>query len=386
MNQETDQTIQSDIERRIRLIEGINRVSATMTQSTDLTQTLNTALEVVVDVVGGEASAITLVDHTSNELVLRAQLGWSVDLLSEPMRIPTDKGMSGEVFRTNAPVVHNDLDGSENYANPRFKETRFRSIVLSPMHARGEIIGILSISSHQPNRFDEEMITVLSVIADTVGVAIDNARLYENNVESFKRLEAILHSSADGILATDRENHIQIVNQKAVELLQTQSKELIGKNLTDIPLPRQSRDQLLFALQDTARKQKSVEVSLPNGTQLSIVISPIEFELQIINQLANGWVIVLQDVTHLRQEELIRAEFIQAAAHDMKNPLTTSKTAIRLLQDMLPSAQITSELIQTADQSLDQLQQLIDDLLQIEKIESGLGFTPTQSRHSRIML
>src|SRR5690606_25283720 len=127
-------------------------------QSLDLNKTLETALEVVLEIVDAEASGISLLDEETEVLVLRAQRGWLHDFVAdEPMRIPMHEGMTGQVMASDDVIVYNNMTGDEAYAVPSFRDEHFRSIAMAPMHARGRIIGILSIMSHEPDRFDEEM-------------------------------------------------------------------------------------------------------------------------------------------------------------------------------------------------------------------------------------
>src|SRR5579871_5055800 len=179
--------------RKTTHFAAINTVAASVSQSLDLSQTLQTALETVIATTEAEAGGISLIDPTSGDVVMRAQQGWIHDFVNQnPMRIPRGQGMSGRVIRTDDVVVENNLDGSQAIAVPRFYDETFRSIVMTPMHARGQIIGILSIMSYAPNRFDDDVIDVLRVISDTIGVALDNARLYETSLENQTRLNAIL--------------------------------------------------------------------------------------------------------------------------------------------------------------------------------------------------
>ena len=372
--------IQSQIKRRMKRISAINTVAETVSQSLDLSLTLNKALEVVTEVVGCEAAGITLLDKARGEFVLRAQLGWPVDMVSSnPMRIPMNEGMSGEVMRTDDAVVYNDLDGSEQYAAPQFRDkTTFRSMVLVPMHAHGEIIGILSTLSNQPHQFDEELVSMLRAVADTVGIAIENARLHEQRVESEKRLEAILRSTADGIIATDPDSCIRMMNPAAEELLELNATELIGTPLRQIPMTEHIREKLLFTLSDggTEGETKTFQTSLNDDVQLSVLVSPVQVESQLTTQVTDGWVILLRDITHLKEAEIARAQFIQAAAHDMKNPLTVTQSAINILGNILERSEddTVNEVMHMAYSGIERIQHLIDDLLNIEKIESGLGF------------
>lgn len=373
-----NQQLHIEIKRRIDQISAINTVAATVGNSLNLDVTLNTALEAVVSVVGAEAAGISLIDEDAQEVVLRAQLGWMNDfVVSNPMRIPMGKGMSGEVITNDDVVFHNDLVAHEEYAVPSFREEAFRSLAMAPMHARGNIIGILSIMSHAPNRITDDIISLLRVIADVVAVAIDNARLYEHHVENENRLKAILYSTADGILATDQASRISLINHTAATMLDVEPNELIGVPLREAAIQTRVRDKLLLALSPEATdSEKSFQVSLETGHELSVLVSPVQIASQVEGtNLQDGWVIVLQDITHLREAEIARVQFMQAAAHDMKNPLSVTQSSIHMLHGMLdPNDPMVQEVIGIAETGLNRLHRLIDDLMQIEKIESGYEF------------
>ncbi|MCU0514175.1 MAG: ATP-binding protein [Anaerolineae bacterium] len=370
--------LNEEVKRRTQQIAAINVVAATVGHSLDLDITFNTALQVVTRVVGAEAAGISLIDEARQEVVLRAQLGWMQDfVVSNPMRIPAGRGMSWEVINRDDAVVHNNLDEHENFAVPGFSKEHFRSIVMAPMHARGRIIGILSVMSHRANRFDDDLVDVVKSIADTVGVAIDNARLYEMHVEQENRLNAILHSTADGILTTDQSGHISLINYAATRMLDVTAGQVMGRPLRDAPIQPRVRDRLLLALEsDASDSLKSFRVSLETGQELSVLVSSVQAPAQVQYQpLADSSVIVLRDITHLREAEIARVQFIQAAAHDMKNPLSVTQSSIHTLEGMIDhNDAMLREVITIARSGIHRLQRLIDDLLQIEKIESGYEF------------
>ena len=165
-----------EVKRRGDHLAAINTIAATVSQSLDLNQTLQTALETVLSITGAEAGGISLIEEATGDVVLRAQQGWIHDFVKEnPMRIPKGAGMSGRVVGSDSLIVENDLGDAQEIAVPRFREETFRSIVMAPMHARSRVIGILSIMSFEPNRFHAAVIDVLRAIADTIGVALDNA-------------------------------------------------------------------------------------------------------------------------------------------------------------------------------------------------------------------
>ncbi len=369
-----------EVKRRIDQLGAINTVAATVSQSLDLDKTLRTALKAVLDVIGVQAGGISLIDDRAGEVVLRAQQGWPHDFVDPPMRIPLGRGMSGRVIAMDDVVVDNDMDGSENLAVPQFHEENFRSIVMAPMHAHGKIIGILSIMSTQPNSFSNEIINMLKAVADTVGVAIDNARLYETTSEHETRLNAIFHTTADGLIATDRNGLISMINRSAAMIFDVDAEKLIGTPLREAPLHPRIRESLLYALSSHTRESKSFQATLENGKLVSVIISPVFFESQVEQQHeSDGWLIVLQDISHLREAEVKRAEFMRAAAHDMKNPLGVTMSSLHMLEDYYATNDATAkEIIRIALNGVQRLQGLINDLLQIEQLESGIGIQKSE--------
>lgn len=310
-----NQLLHQEIRRRVDQISAINTVATTVGHSLDLQVTLDTALKAVTDVVGAEAAGISLIDYQTGDVVLRAQLGWINDfVVNNPMRIPVGEGMSGQVIQNDDLIVHNNLTGEEDYAVRSFTKESFRSIAMAPMHARGRIIGILSIMSHKPDRFDVEIVEVLKAIADTVAVSIENARLHEQHVEQENRLNAILHSTADGIIATDQNSRIRLVNQAAATMLDVQPAELQGVPLREAAIQVRVRDKLLLALSpDEKASTESFQVSLEEGRELSVYVSPVHIDSQVEGESnMDGWVIVLQDITHIREAEKARVHFMQA--------------------------------------------------------------------------
>jgi two-component system, NtrC family, sensor histidine kinase KinB len=367
--------LSDEIKRRVDQMMAVNIVAQTVGQSLDLDRTLQTALNAVLSVVNAEAGGISLIDDDRHEVVLRSQKGWHHDHVTQPMRIPFGRGMSGQVISNDQVLVDNDLDGTEVLAVPSFHEEQFRSIAMAPMHARGKIIGILSIMSSRPNSFSNEIVSMLSSIADTVGVALDNARLYEERGEQENRLSAILQSTADGIIAMDQDGQIQLVNAMAERMLGVAAQALHGRLLREAQINAQLRDQMIFAL-SSGQREHSFQAALDNGRVVSVLISPISFEAQVEQTITkDGWVMVLQDVTHLHEAALERARFMQAAAHDMRNPLAVAANSLSILDEMIagkagPDAQ---EVIVIAMDSLNRLRALIDDLLNLEQIQSGHG-------------
>ncbi len=369
-----NQKLTVEIQRRVDQLAAINTVAAVVSQSLDLNATLQTAMDAVLSVISVEASGISLIDERAGELVLRAQRGWKKDFVTTPMRIKLGHGMSGHVIATNEVVVTGDVSKDPRLVVPAVAEENIQAMAMAPMHARGKLIGVLSVMSYRPYDFDEQEISVLRAIADQVGVALDNAQLYETAHNQQMRLQAVLQSTADAIIATDENGVINLFNDAAERLFALRADETLGQTLGSIALPAELQSGLGRALAERADEtMRHFDFALDTGYFLSAVISPVSAYPHLMGESKNGWVIVFQDITYLKEAERARIHFIQTAAHDLRNPLGVTLSALTMLQKSWkePTA-LDKEVFGIALRGVNRMQDLIDDLMHLEKIESGV--------------
>ncbi len=366
-----------EIRRRVDQLSAINTVAAVVSQSLDLTATLQTALDAVLSVIDVEAGGISLIDERAGELVMRAQRGWKQDFITTPMRIKLGQGMSGHVITTGEVVVSGDVSKDPRLVVPAVAEENIQAMAMAPMHARGKVIGVLSVMSYKPYSFDEQEIAVLKAIADQVGVALDNARLYESAREQQGRLLTVLQSTADAILAVDTHGQVSLINEAAERLFNLHSDDVIGQSLESVVLPDVIRDGLNKSLLSDVSPNpvRTFEAAMGEGCFLAASVSPVITLSRIDDRQHTGWVIVFQDITHIKEAERARLQFIQTAAHDLRNPLSVTLSALTMLSKSWKDPTPTDiEVFGIAMRGVNRMQDLIDDLLHLEKIESGLDF------------
>ncbi|MEP7289964.1 MAG: ATP-binding protein [Chloroflexota bacterium] len=361
-----------EVKRQTGQIAAINNVTTAVSQSLDLNVTLQTALDAVLSVIPVDASGISLVDTAAGELVLRAQRGWKQDFVTQPMRIKLGQGLSGQAVANDEVIITGDPSKDPRLVVPAITEEKVQSQALAPMHARGKVIGILSVISYTLYNFDDNQINVLKAIADQVGLALDNALLYESVREQQSRLEAVLQSTADAIIATDHHGKINLINHAAETLFQISASAMIGQPLREASLPPVLSKKLREVL-DPANNWKTFEVPLENGRYLAAVVSPVYSRPGLDDQQAEGWVVIFQDITHMKEAERARLQFIQTAAHDLRNPLAVTLSALTMLNKHWKDPTDTEqEVFEIAMQGINRMQMLIDDLMNLEHIESGV--------------
>ena len=187
--------------RRAEELAALNAVAARLGQSLELEEVLDVAMEEVTRVLGVEASAVSLVDEEEDVLILKAQRGLRHSHVG--MRVPLGEGLSGIVIRSGKPLVTGDVSQDPRLAVPAFAREGIQAMALVPMHSRGQVVGVLSAMSHAPHNFDEREIALLEGIANQVGAAVENARLFEaersqrQTAETLRSVATILTSSLE---------------------------------------------------------------------------------------------------------------------------------------------------------------------------------------------
>lgn len=362
------QLSEAELERRIEQLAAVNSVSAMVSQSLDLDKTLDAALEAVMRVISVEATGISLLDHEAGELVLRAQRGWRRDFVEMGMRIPLGTGLSGYVIDNDEVVVTGDVSDDPRIAVPAFAQEGIQAQALVPMHARGSVVGILSALSYSPHTFSEDEIDMLRAVADQIGVALDNARLFGQVAREQSKLRAVLNSTAEAILAVDAASRLMLVNETLCRWFDIEEASAVGSLLPELGLPEVISARIVEAMEDQTPASVT-EVPMDNERTFALHITHLVGE----QEQEEGWVVVLHDVTHFKDMEQIKSRIIQTAAHDLMNPLHVTESALDMLaQDYNEPTRSQLRLNELAMRGIKRMRALIDDMLQLERIESGV--------------
>ncbi|MCC5827502.1 ATP-binding protein [Alkalimonas sp.] len=181
-------------------------------------------------------------------------------------------------------------------------------------------------------------------------------------------LSTVMDNVADAIITTDAHGHIERINQAAADIFGLSMHQLEGvhwSSLLDDPLQQQ---QLLLATNTPnkiAKTQGRNRFDLPFPLELSR--SEIEF-----NQLIKK-VILLRDMTERHKVDRLKNEFVSTVSHELRTPLTAINGSIGLvlggvMGSVSPQVQ---QLLQTAYDNCNQLTHLINDLLDMERLEAG---------------
>jgi two-component system phosphate regulon sensor histidine kinase PhoR len=192
-----------------------------------------------------------------------------------------------------------------------------------------------------------------------------------------ERMAAILASLPEPVLVVDSYDELLLANSSARKLFSLAEEPLERRVVTELV----RCEKLLELLQETRRKKtaaaRSDEVQLPapDGREhwYSITASPIQRESSAAADSPGGTMVVLRDISHQKQIQKRNAEFVSAVSHEMKAPLAGIKAYVEMLADgEADDAQTQEEFLGVINSQADRLKRLIDNLLNLARIESGV--------------
>jgi len=274
-------------------------------------------------------------------------------------------------------VLNNALKGedTDNYEVPIYTKDKRRVMVLlnatTRRDADGNIVGVVGVgqditelSEHRDNL--EELVSIRTEDLNRALLDTEDAR---------DRIDGIIKSVADGLIVTDTSNRIVLMNRAAEDLLGVRLSEVFDRPVDFAIQEKTLRDKV----KDTFNKKTTgyqFDFEMPGGDSKHPKI--MRARTSIIHDRSNkesGIVTIIHDVTHEREVDRMKTEFISTAAHELRTPLTSIQgfSEILLMREDLKPEEKKKFLTYINKQSVG-LAGIINDLLDISRIESGRGF------------
>jgi two-component system sensor histidine kinase NblS len=238
----------------------------------------------------------------------------------------------------------------------------------------------------------DELITAFNYMSSRLKLYdqhnVDSLMAERNKFNSERnKLELVLMSIADGVVVLDRDNKVQIVNQAALLLFDKQAQEMLGKPLVfcsegpDAPMIC----QIVQAFTDSVTPgslDKASEISESAITATEPMIQSIQLGERIVRLHSSpiflkkefiGSVMIMQDITKQIELERMKNEFMSNVSHELRTPITSIKSYVDTLcnhGDKL-EADVYREFLQIIDNEADRLMHLVNDVLQLSRLEEA---------------
>ncbi|MFZ0543799.1 MAG: ATP-binding protein [Candidatus Promineifilaceae bacterium] len=358
------------LERRVQELNTLYGIGKSVAASLDLEKVLHRVVEAAVYITNADEGFLMLLDEDRGELYVRASK--NLDSAAQSMRLRVRDSLAGQVLTTNRPVVVGDEKKWEKIKTAYLA----RSLVYVPLTARDESIGVLSIVNRvKETKFTRRDSSVLTTLAAYATVAIRNAHLYETTDQERHKLETILTQTGDPILVIDSQERIVLANGAAQQAFNLDTEEVLGQKV-DTQIKNDVALEFIKQPVDRDFHQRE-EITLEDGRIFNASMSFIE---------GVGRSIVMQDITHLKELDKLKSEFVSVVSHDLRSPLTSILGYVQLLERAGELNDAQKEFVKRVHYSVDNITSLIGDLLDLGRLETGLDLTLTSCSLNEIIL
>jgi two-component system, OmpR family, phosphate regulon sensor histidine kinase PhoR len=342
------------LQNKVDNLEALQRVGRQVTSSLDLDAVLSAVVDAAVELTGAEEGSLLLLDEPSEELYMRAARNFN-DEFVRTFRLPINDSLAGQVLRTGKPVLIDEK-------TPQKIKTAYLvyTLIYVPLQIHDRVIGVLGVDNRQRGHsFTDTHVTLVSALADYASIAVENARLYSRTDVERSKLETILTKVEDGVVVVDHEARLILINRTAREAFKLDEGNLIGQRVRDAI----SHPEVVEILSEEERTTPfRAEITLEDGRIMNAQVTPIP---------EVGAVMTMQDITHLKELDRIKSEFVSAVSHDLRSPLTAILGYVELIDRVGPINDQQREFIRRVQISVQSITALINDLLDLGRIEAG---------------
>jgi PAS domain S-box-containing protein len=224
--------------------------------------------------------------------------------------------------------------------------------------------GVLWAAFDQPRQFSDEDVRYLSTLAGHAALAAANARLFRTAEVGRQRLAAILASTPDPVLVTDQENRLILANPAAKLALGALAGSAEGQPTERVISQQELRD----LLQELESGKKSAEVVLPDGKVYYATASAV-----IADGGPVGRVCVMRDVTHFKELDALKSDFVSTVSHDLRSPLTLMRGYATMLEMVGELNDQQKNYVSKITTGVESMSRLVNNLLDLGRIDAGVG-------------
>ncbi|GAB4111545.1 MAG: hypothetical protein OHK0050_10650 [Roseiflexaceae bacterium] len=370
--------LQEAAQRRSEELATLNEIASAITSTLDTREVYRLVVQQLSNYFHVEAGSILLINELHGDLEFVMTIEGGEEKLAG-VRVPAGEGIVGSVVATGQWTIVDDVATDPRFYAKVSEDVGFptQSILCVPMIAKGRVIGAIELLNKRDGHFDAIDAERLNRMAAFIGVAIENARLFQQVADGRDRLAAILDATADGILLVDMHGLVLSANPMALQLIEYPQ-----------PLVGQPVELLLAHLR--ARAQEVNERPWGNGNEADedapIFVSELRFAYgpQRHSRLlrvpvhddqgrAYGQLIILRDISQERELEQLREDYTNMLVHDLRAPLTSIMNGVLMVQRQLvgPLNDQQLELLRIAHMGSTTMLTLINNLLDISKMEQG---------------
>ncbi len=393
---------------RLNLLNG--KINSMIIHAKDHERLFEEACQIMVEDGQFKLAWIGLIDPDITSLVVAKCYGPEADYIQSmaPIFLSGDEqrmGPTARAIREGKVVVNNDTCNNLDYLPWREEALKrgFHSSISLPLKFNETIIGALNIYSERVNYFNATEVSLLEEIARNVSYAITVIYREKALVKSELSFRTIFEEAPMGIALIDSQTgHFKKINSKYLEIIGRKLEEIKTLNWMSFTHPDDLSEDL-----EKMELLKSGKISSfkmikryfhSNGSIAWVEISVVPF---FSNEPGNmQHLCMVENISErVRYEEELRSalkvrdEFLSIASHELKTPITSLKLQVQLIKREIKKVESPevferhSKALDMASRQTDRLTFLIDNLLDVTRLESGqFNIVPLKFNLSQVLL
>lgn len=374
-----DITERKQIENNMRFL---SQASKLLASTLDYNITLETVTKLAVPHIADWCAVDILNDASEVELVAVAHIDpekvlWAKELRAQhPIDMDETRGLPN-VLRTGKSELYSNISQEliQEVAKTEeqlkiIEEIGFTSTIIVPIKVRRKTIGAITLVTTNLHRhYDHKDLEMAEELANRTSLAIENSRLYQESQTVKKNYESLFQGMADAVLVVDEYGYYINANPAAEKLFGFKVKELQNMKIGD--LGSDGPDGGLRAHFAQAKLHGSYQsegvIYRKDGAPRQIEVHTTYLKQDNRNIFSS----VFRDITVRKELENRKDEFLGIASHELKTPVTSIKAYAQILKKYVKTEEKTAEYVNNLNKQIDKLDQLVQDLLDISKIQSG---------------
>src|ERR1041384_6665690 len=227
-------SLSQEQDRTKSLLELLYNVSREVATALDLRTVLQRVMYEAMQNVGGERCSIVVLDDAGKAVDATIVYGQQVhEHTTQQLRDTMERGLAGWVIRNRKGVLILDTSKDDRWLmrpDDAMDRSGLKSVICVPLLAREQLVGVLTLVHPAPNAFSEEQFDLMQAIADQVGIAVLNSRLYTES----QRQARVMTALAEGAAAMNASLRMEDVYQRIlIQTMQALQAETVALGMLD---------------------------------------------------------------------------------------------------------------------------------------------------------